>query len=272
MNQDLCGVLKLPIVQDDSPQWNVNGLLDQLVAAHTASAQRCIIKNRGTVHVCLSGGLDSSTSIGLMMRGGIQPQQICAHTISLNHHHADAVFAQKVAYHFGIAHKLIVPSASDVNTMQERLLSSLSNVTLGEVGTHLLYAELEKTNVKCVIAHDGIDELLGGYWAHRCSQTPRSVFEDFWARLDSDHLIPLKHASEMHGVKIEFPYLQKDVVEYIIRIPFTSRTSRQESKIPLRQIARLVGVPEEVITRHKIGFCDALVINERTDARNPGET
>jgi len=272
MDKNLREVLAFPIVQDDCFQWNVDELFRLLVAAHTVSAKQGIIKNCGTVHVCLSGGLDSSTSIGLMVCGGIRPEQIFAHTISISHHHADAVFAKKVAHHFGVACELIVPSTSDVDSMREHLYSSLGRVTLGEVGTHLLYAELAKANVKSVIAHDGIDELLGGYWDHRSSQTPRFTFEHFWARLNQDHLVPLQHASEMHGVEIEFPYLQKDVVEYITRIPFTNRTSRHESKIPLRQIARLVGVPVEVIMRQKIGFCDALVINERTDTRNSSET
>jgi asparagine synthetase B (glutamine-hydrolysing) len=46
-------------------------------------------------------------------------------------------------------------------------------------------------------------------------------------------------------------------VKYISGIPVHERTSHDESKIPLRNIARKY-LPPEIIERQKIGFCSGL--------------
>ncbi len=264
LSQELRAILETPILRGENTVWDTKQLIEILGTTQSACALRNMEANGGYVHICLSGGLDSTTSIALLLQNGFLSRQIFAHTIVIDLQHADAVCAKMAATHFGIKHELIVPSAKDVETMRTKLRPIRGEISFGEVGTYLLYAALANANIKSVIAHDGIDELLGGYWPHRAQKETLEVFEYFWSRLEPDHLAPLFSAANTYGVSVELPYLQKIVVEYLTRIPLSARTSRVESKIPLREIARLTGVPEAIISRPKIGFCDSLVLNEKT--------
>jgi len=76
--------------------------------------------------------------------------------------------------------------------------------------------------------------------------------------LPSQHLIPLDRKADSLGLMAFLPYLQKPFVDYATQIPLAERTSRKESKMPLRRIAEKLGVPEIALKRDKTGFVDAL--------------
>jgi asparagine synthetase B (glutamine-hydrolysing) len=135
----------------------------------------------------------------------------------------------------------------------------------GDESVLLMYEFIASFAPYSVIVHDGIDELLGGYWAHRSSKSiygQERAFKHFWARLEKDHLLPLERAANRFEISLIFPYLQKQIVDYITGIPVNRRTSHDESKIFLRWIAKKY-LPEEIIERKKIGFAEALNIKRR---------
>ncbi|PJA45264.1 hypothetical protein CO174_04130 [Candidatus Uhrbacteria bacterium CG_4_9_14_3_um_filter_50_9] len=252
-------VLAQPIVRQASHPWSPRGLLDRLAEAHQVCAHICQERNNGLIPLCLSGGLDSTTSLGLLTRL-VPKDSIHTFTICQGPEHADGVFSRLAAEHFGVRHTLLMPTQEQIQQMQ----LELPKASLGAIATRLLYHHLSEVGVHGVIAHDGIDELLGGYWLHRV--TPEVAFPDYWHRLEPEHLAVLLLIAKETGIEPVFPYLQWDVVEVITSIPFNQRTSRECSKMPLREIAREVGVPATIIERQKIGLCDVLTLDERTRA------
>jgi len=113
-----------------------------------------------------------------------------------------------------------------------------------------------------ILATDGIDELMGGYWfhAHRNDLFPEAAqaFEHFWGRLEEEHLTPMYLSANWLQVNLHWVFLQPSVVEYISRIPIEERVRDGITKSWWRDVARAVGVPEWVISRPKRGFIDGL--------------
>lgn len=261
INWDLREVLKLPVVSNDNEEeWCLGELGVVLERAHRSAAEECMAANKDeAVYVCLSGGLDSTLGLAFVRRA-FPNARIVAHTIAFGENHADIVYAKLAAKAFEAEHRIVVPVRMEI----EELLRCQK---IGSVGVHLLYEALNFESVGCVIAHDGIDELMGGYWRHRAfidSALKRGEFELLWSVLYRDHLAQLHKVADYAGVTVVLPYLVREVVEYIARIPLDERTDRAESKKPLRALALKYGVPQAIIARRKLGFCDAMVADERT--------
>ena len=191
------------------------------------------------------------------------PFDIYTFTIGQTENHPDIQHAKMVTKSFSVNHFILIPDKHRTERAKERLKNELSSLgeDIGTLGVFMLYEFLKEYNVKMVIAHDGIDELMGGYWIHRQDapneEKMEAAFRNLWGQLKEKHLIPLETIAQYFGIRVIFPYLQKDVVECISRIPVLERTGHEVSKIPLRRLAEKY-LPREIIERPKIGFCDAL--------------
>lgn len=264
--------INLPVVEKKT--WSLDELERILIEAIRASTIKCAKCNHGIVVTALSGGLDSSFCLAVIRKQfGKHFFPIHTFTIASSPEHPDAAYARFIADHFKTAHHTYFPGEKDLQ-MATSVRAEIPRLFSGEtspisgLGPYFLFKYMREdmpAEVTSVITHDGIDELLGGYWPHRQRQTPQEqleVFQKFWKELPENHLIPLAQKAEFFGVTPIFPYLQKSVVRYIAGIPLSERTSHDVSKIPLREIAKKY-LPPEIIQRRKIGFCDAL----KTDLR-----
>jgi asparagine synthetase B (glutamine-hydrolysing) len=259
-------VLSLPIVAPVTHPCDLDQLEQVLLQANRECALECARINGGEIALCLSGGLDSSLSAA-MIRRSFPSADIATYTIGSADDHPDVVHAELVARHFALASHVQILGQTGLAAATEQVEKLFGREHCarfkGTAGVLALYQQMEGRNVGAVIAHDGIDELLGGYWAHRASvaageQEAQAVFADHWRRLQENHLRPLEVIAQSVGIKVLFPYLQREVVEEITAIPLVERTSRAVSKLPLRELAERNSVPDTVIQRRKRGFCDAL--------------
>ncbi|MCX6712760.1 MAG: asparagine synthase C-terminal domain-containing protein [Candidatus Vogelbacteria bacterium] len=253
--------IALPIISK-SMGWNILGLEATLTRSFRICAGECLKLNNGTICLTLSGGLDSSFYLAKIRR--IFGLAVPIHTFTIGHsaEHPDILFARIVSAQFGTTHHEFIPPIEEVIAGEQELRTLWPDEPpdLGNVAVFLLYRLIAGEGHRAVIAHDGIDELLGGYWDHRKhsneAETVRA-FLDYWGRLESEHLAPLQRKADLFGLEVILPYLQEMVVEYIARIPVGLRTSREQSKIPLRALAGKY-LPIEIVQRAKRGFCSAL--------------
>lgn len=260
LNEHVKEVADLPVISNWSPE-KLGRILGSVILD-------CIIKslsdNKGAIFTTLSGGLDSSLCLAIIkdfLRGNIP---VYAFTLGQSLKHPDVHYAMMIASTLNIKHRVLIPSPDEISEASSQAKNNIPGFEKlhgSNIGTYLLYEYLAGFGAKTVIAHDGIDELMGGYWEHRKyapnKEKMSKVFNDFWGRLAEDHLIPLERIAESFGIKVIFPYLQEEVVRYISHIPLDERTSREESKIPLRRIAEKY-LPPEIIKRKKLGLVHAL--------------
>ncbi len=255
--------LKLPIVDN----WSLKGLEEVLQSAILRCAFKCANDNQGYVYTALSGGIDSSFCLTVIRRH-LEQTVIRAFTIGTSLEHPDVQSASLMMAETKTNHYVLIPTADEIAEVEEKFIAFFpgSPKFPGDVGAFLLFDFIAKFGVKSILVHDGLDELLGGYWEHRASSDPKDMkyaFESFWSLLEAEHLEPLERIANHFGIKLLFPYLQKDAAEYISRIPLSERTSCEESKIPLRRIAAKY-LPPEIISRPKLGFHDALKVFQKS--------
>ncbi|MFA5985994.1 MAG: asparagine synthase C-terminal domain-containing protein [Parcubacteria group bacterium] len=254
-------VIALPVVGTRS-KWGYGKLEEVLTEAILWCAVKCLRNNDGIICTTLSGGLDSSFCLAIMRE--LLGYHIPIHTFTTggSEKTPDIQFARIVSQRFKTIHHELIPNQQEIKKAQEQLRFIWKDdpCSLGDVAVFLTYEHISQYGFVNVITHDGIDELLGGYWEHRRhedGQKKTRAFQSLWKRLEKEHLIPLERKARHFSTLVILPYLQKNVVTYITKIPLESRTTFDESKIPLRTIAKKY-LPEEIIKREKKGFCSAL--------------
>jgi len=178
-------------------------------------------------------------------------------TIGGSSQHPDLISAMSFADQYDFDLRIHVP-----DTIRKRLKKG--EVNGGYPGDEAVLVALEFASkfVTDIIATDGIDEQMGGYWWH-VNRTPElptveSAFEHFWNELEPKHLEPMYHSARKVGISVHWVFLHPLVVEYISRIPLEERVKDNLTKAYWRDAARLIGVPESIIGRPKRGFVHAL--------------
>lgn len=253
-------VLYPVISREMNPRWMLDELEKRLTRAIEKCSMACIKSNGGKICTTLSGGLDSSFCLAKIREIFGDSMEIHTSTIGGSENYPDIKFAKQVSERFGTIHHQFIPSADEIQAAKKEMEGICPDKQRGDVAVFSLYKEISSLGFKSVIAHDGIDELLGGYWEHRdCEMLSdkESAFRYFWSRLKPDHLLPLEKKAAHFGIEVLLPYLQWEVVDYISKIPLNDRTSASVSKMPLRSIAEKY-LPIEIINRNKKGFCSAL--------------
>ena len=259
-------VINLPIIDRENHRWSLRKLEAILFHSVRVCANRCLKDNDGEIHTTLSGGLDSSFCLALIRKITGPDCPIHTYTSGGSERNPDIIFARRVSKLFGSIHHELIPSVRETRRAKDMFRNCQTGIyRIGDLGLFLIYqfiVDLNNYRPISLIAHDGIDELLGGYWDHRAPKEKGAkikAFEELWSCLEDDHLRSLEKAANHFGISVIFPYLQKRVVEYIIRIPVEERTSHNRSKIPLRDIAKEY-LPSGVIKRKKLGFITATLI------------
>lgn len=228
-------------------------------------SKNCFEINGGKLSATLSGGVDSTFCLAMIRRFFGDSVEIHTHTVGISKNHPDIHFARMASKKFKSIHHELIPSEKKIQDVKKLLAAHFPHRqnTLGDVAVFIAYEMIKKNGFKANIAHDGIDEILGGYWDHRKYddwenwKKKLEAFQEFWKNLGENHLDPLLEKAVYQGIKVFFPYLDFNLVNYLTRIPLDQRTTREVSKIPLREIAKKY-LPVEIIERKKIGFCSAL--------------
>ncbi|MEI6850800.1 MAG: asparagine synthase-related protein [Candidatus Saccharibacteria bacterium] len=246
---------------NENSEWLLESLESTINYAFLRYGHASLLVNDGKIYTTLSGGLDSTLAIAFL-RNNFPTDEIITFTMGGSVDHPDVIHARLAAEKFNTTHHEYIPDDKDINdTLVEykELYPSKSLEDMSKSGDTDVYLHnkyISRFQPKVLLANDGIDELIGGYWDHRrdCDLSERrTIYTDFWNQLIPKHLEPLIATSDKFGIDLLFPYLDPLVIADISRIPLLNRSTTRESKIPLRTIARRLGVPEEIITRPKRG-------------------
>jgi asparagine synthase (glutamine-hydrolysing) len=131
------------------------------------SVKRQLVSDR-PLGVFLSGGIDSSSVLGMMRESGaenIKTFTIGYETdIDSERYNADAKLAEKTAKHFGTDHHQFTLSAQDVMDTMEQIVWHMDEPVANHIqpSTYLI-AKYSKPTITVALGGDGGDELFGGY-------------------------------------------------------------------------------------------------------------
>lgn len=114
----------------------------------------------------LSGGLDSSTIVGLMAKTHNQP--VKTFTVGFGEESDEIYYARAVSEHIGTEHHERIVEPKEVQKTMEKLVWHFDDLTWDSASVPLfLVSELAKKHVKVVLSGEGADELFAGYERYR---------------------------------------------------------------------------------------------------------
>lgn len=194
--------------------------------------------------LALSGGIDSCILAYCLKELAFNFR---VYTLCSSLDHPDCVHATLFAKRYKLEHEIFIPSKAMIEQAK-------GSVYL------LLMQSAKQSGHQTIVCGDGIDEQFGGYPEHRWpkNMTKRQAFEMHWEKLIPKHLIPLNAAAELANIEVILPYLNTQIIKAASVIPIDQRTDKKEGKIPLKQIARHLHFPQEIIEREKWGLVHAL--------------
>jgi asparagine synthase (glutamine-hydrolysing) len=279
---------KLTSLQEQEPfsQEKFDTLLSSSVKSHCMSDVM--------VTSLLSGGLDSSVVVKL---SGLRQ----AYTTGLTHNN-EVVESQEVANEIGIKVLPYCFSDSQMENEWRRLVGIRGEpLSVPNEALISLICKKMKSEEKVVLTGEGADELLFGYdrifnkaindefdiekfinmytydssvkitnrmrgyieklWKEK---TPIEFLEDFFIQFHLPGLLRRMDFSSMSASKeARVPFVTKTLYEYMYRRQSSIKINLVESKIPLRELLRELGVISP-LSRKKIGF-SAKRINKNLD-------
>lgn len=196
-------------------------------------------------NLSFSGGLDSSLILYFMTRIF---KKVLAFTIGFPEDHPDIVHSRLVARRFrNVELRVYTPEA-------DRIANETDKKPGQDVGVRLFYWWLAKIGVSAIVACDGIDEFMCGYYDHQQHPDEATYYKRI-RRLRDEHLKPLNDNSG--DIKVYLPYLDHRLLLLLNQIPLSDKVDGEKRKKIMVDLAERK-VPREIIERWKYGFCDAL--------------
>lgn len=210
---------------------------------------------RENVSVMFSGGLDSTLVAFLAKRFNPKTK---LYTIGTNDSQ-DVEWARKVSEE--IDGELRVKILSE-----EEVLSAYSETKAILRTEHLLSLELgmavllcsrmsNEDGAKTLLSGHGADELFGGYSKYHAAFSAGKEVEtmmtaDLELALNKD-MKESELIAGLEGVRIAFPFLDETFLHLARSVPIEKHFGKAERKPVLREIAKILGVPEAARTRPK---------------------
>jgi asparagine synthetase B (glutamine-hydrolysing) len=191
--------------------------------------------------LALSGGIDSSLLLHFMVKSG--KRSVYAFTIGSSKDHPDIIHSKMAVNQYEcVVHNIHIPaSVEGVEKFK------------GDNAVRELYRFIGGYS-DSVIAGDGIDEYMCGYYDHKKKPT-EEVYYDFINRLQEEQLIPLDENSGK--VKVYLPYIDSRIIYLLSQIPIARKVGFRR-KLLMIEMAKRAGICEGIINRRKYGFCSAL--------------
>ncbi len=190
-------------------------------------------------HLMYSGGIDSTIMLCLMTK---LFDDVSTYTISVREDHPDIKFSRMGSNIYKSNH-------------HEFIVKPISNDTPGDDAVRQIFVEASAFT-DSVICCDGIDEFMCGYYKHM-EHHDFKTYKWFISRLLPNHLEPLDKNSK--DVKVYLPYLDKDIISIFSNIPLNKKVDSKNRKMVVCDIAKYLGISDEIINRNKYGFCDAFL-------------
>lgn len=117
------------------------------------------------VGIFLSGGIDSSTLVSIVSRGGIRPSTFSI--VFREKDYSEAQYSRAVANKFGTDHHEITISQTDLLATIPDALSAMDLPTMDGINTYFVSRETRRAGVKVALSGLGGDEVFAGYSSFR---------------------------------------------------------------------------------------------------------
>ena len=229
----------------------------------------------------LSGGLDSSIVTALVAKCFDTPKHL--HTFSIGMEGStDLKAAKEVANHIGTTHHEIIVSEHELLSIIPEVIYQIESYDTTTVRAstpmYLLSKWIkENTNISVIFSGEGSDEISGSYMYFHNAPSPDEFQKETVRLLKDLHYfdnLRCDKSTAGHGLEVRVPFLDKEFVEYYIRIHPVLRMPRNKIEKYLLRKSFESYLPKSIVWRTKEAFSDGVSSKKKswyTIIQNPVE-
>lgn len=219
------------------------------------------VEDLNEVGVIFSGGVDSSL-IALLLREISLNKNLKITLYAVGKKDSKDVIAAKcVAEYLGLPLKIHDITEESVKDNLKPVVQAIGENNLMKIGvgmtTYLATKMIAKDNIKVAISGQGADELFGGYNRYLNSYKENTLEEELRYDLANMYHVNLERddaCSMANGVELRLPFLDKNLVEFVLNIPVRYKISNPNDKLRkniLRKLAFHLGLTKQIAYRPK---------------------
>jgi asparagine synthase (glutamine-hydrolysing) len=212
------------------------------------------------VGVFLSGGLDSSLVAAIAARWCAR-EGLVLHTFAVGTEGSpDLLAARTVAEYLGTDHHETDYRAAEALESLPNVVRAIESFDPGLVRSavpNYMLARMTRQHVRVVLTGEGADELFAGYDYMQEFTEPDGLHAELERTVRSLHNLNLQRCDRVtmaHAVEARVPFLDREVIEWALRVPATEKIGRPEKRL-LRE-AFDGWLPDELLWRDKAEFGD----------------
>jgi len=197
--------------------------------------------------ILFSGGVDSTTIAKVCKNLG---KEFICYTAALSENGMseaeDLIYAKKVAKKLGFKLKVKTINVKETEKYIKKILKIIKEPNVVKVGVALpFYVAYEialKDKVKVMFSGLGSEELYAGYERHlKVKNINKECFNGLMQMYDRDLTRDVMVAKSL-GIDLRVPFLEKELIEYSLRIPAKFKLNKEQNKIILREVAFELGL------------------------------
>jgi len=211
-----------------------------------------LVSGSEEIPIAFSGGIDSSIIAHLASKYA-KPVLFC---VGFENSH-DVGLSQKSAKALGLNLEIIYLDNLDLKKYLHKTVEILGTedklITDLNVPLFIILKELKKQKYKNFLFGQGADTLFGGFAKYVYT---KSLEDDMFGDIKNIHITNLQYnfkVCDYFGVKPLLPFLEKEVVELVIKISPELKIKNNVQKYILRETFRKY-LPKEIVEQNKKSF------------------
>ena len=235
-------------------KYNLDKIKKETYTFIEKAIQKRITKKK--VGVLFSGGIDS-VFIAYMLKKLKVP--FTCYTSALDEKGMekaeDLIYAEKAAKLFGFKLKVIKIDLKKTEKYIKKIVPLIETTNVVKVGVALPFLlaceQAHKDGIKVIFSGLGSEEIFAGYERHEKSSNVNlecvsGLLKMYERDLYRDDVVTMANTMELR-----VPFLDKDLVNYALKIPERYKLNKNHKKIVLRMIAEDIGIDKKFAWRRK---------------------
>jgi diphthine-ammonia ligase len=197
----------------------------------------------------LSGGVDSSV-LAFLMKSRKPLCYVVGEADS-----PDVLAAKKLAAQIGLPLKVVSPTLQQIEDELPALVKTIEDSNPVKVGVAVTFwfacKAAQEDGCRAVFSGLGAEELFAGYERHRRSTDINRECLAGLRKLHERDLYRDDVITMYHGIELRLPFLDKDLVQYSLRIPPQYKIADGLDKKILRDVSAALGLDASIAYRPK---------------------